>query len=429
MSEIQFHNTINHLFEAQDTNAESYIERKKAWQIFEKIGLPTAKSEAYRHIHSQLTGRLDYTQKFNKNATFLAENYFYDIDAFHLAVINGVAYFKDSYLQGADNYFSIKIDQQLDKELDKEIRTRNKSLSQKFLNKQNNDPFLKINNAIYNQDIGITIHDNVDLIKPLIIYFIGQYDENNFTHPRISIDAKENSNSKIIISYHDQRLECGFINSHIFFYLNKGAYVDLVTLQSSKQNTSTILNNTICLQGENSTFNSYTYSIGESVVRNNLLVELNATNAKTNLYGLAKSSNIGFIDNHTTVIHNAEFTHSNELYKNIIDDNSTVTFNGEIYVCKDAQKTTAFQASNNILLSDTATVHAKPQLEIFADDVKCSHGATIGQPSMEEIFYLRSRGIPEEVAKELLVDAFAEIIVEKMDISAVRQIIQCLLKK
>lgn len=417
MRESPFRNILYYLYSNQDTAAHSYEEREKAWQIFEKKGLPNAKSEQYKYIHNQLTGNIDYTQEINKNVSLPVKEYFYDIDAYHLAIVHGVFSLQDSSLEKSEAYFSINLDSETN-------INQGFSVSQKFLDKRVDDPFLAINNALYNQDIRITVHEHIAIVKPLIIYFISHDNEAILTHPRVHIEAKENSKSEFIISYHDHRIKPGFINSQNCFYLNKGACIDLVTLQSSKEHKSTILNNTICLQSENSNFNTFTFSTGANIIRNNLLVELNSTNAKTNLYGLTKATGTGFIDNHTTVIHHAEDTQSNELYRNIIDDVATTIFNGEIYVCKDAQKTKAFQTNDSILLSDTATVHTKPQLEIFADDVKCSHGATVGQLNMEEIFYLRSRGIPEEVARTLLIAAFADVVVEKINNSNMKQLVR-----
>ena len=126
------------------------------------------------------------------------------------------------------------------------------------------------------------------------------------------------------------------------------------------------------------------------------------------------------VDNHTIVDKQMPNSLSNELYKGIIDENATAVFNGKIFVRKDAQKTNAYQSNKNVLLSDTATINTKPQLEIFADDVKCSHGCTVGRLDEEALFYLRARGIGEKAAKALLLHAFAGEILDKIELKPIR---------
>jgi Fe-S cluster assembly protein SufD len=143
---------------------------------------------------------------------------------------------------------------------------------------------------------------------------------------------------------------------------------------------------------------------------------MNGENCNSLLYGLYINDTKDFVDNHTRVDHAKPNCFSDEKYKGILKDQSTAVFNGKIMVHLDAQKTNAYQRNQNILLSDEATVNTKPQLEIFADDVKCTHGATIGQLDEEPMFYLRSRGIPEDAARKMLLNAFADDIAEKIKI-------------
>jgi Fe-S cluster assembly protein SufD len=147
------------------------------------------------------------------------------------------------------------------------------------------------------------------------------------------------------------------------------------------------------------------------------------------LYGLYLASGQQLVDNHTEVHHKYPNGESNQLYKGVLLDKAKAVFNGKIYVYPDAQKTNAFQQSNNILFSDKATVNAKPQLEIFADDVKCSHGTTVGQLNKEALFYLRSRGISEESAKNLLVNAFAFDVTQKVQNASLRTFLERLIAK
>lgn len=156
---------------------------------------------------------------------------------------------------------------------------------------------------------------------------------------------------------------------------------------------------------------------------------MEAEHSESHFYGLYFLNGDSLVDNHTVVDNVKPHCESNELYKGVIDDNATAVFNGKIFVQKDAQKTNAFQSNKNILLSDNATVNTKPQLEIFADDVKCSHGCTVGQLDEEAFFYLRSRGISEKAAKSLLVHAFAIDILDHIKPEVVRNYVDELISK
>jgi Fe-S cluster assembly protein SufD len=141
------------------------------------------------------------------------------------------------------------------------------------------------------------------------------------------------------------------------------------------------------------------------------------------MYGLYVAQGNGHIDNHTVVDHRVPNCYSNEIYKGILDDHSKGVFNGKIFVRQDAQKTNAFQSNKNILLTDTASINTKPQLEIWADDVKCSHGCTTGQLDDKQMFYLRSRGIAASTARAMLLHAFANDVIDKIEIDFLREFI------
>lgn len=167
-------------------------------------------------------------------------------------------------------------------------------------------------------------------------------------------------------------------------------------------------------QPSNSTFTGTTVTVSGAIIRNNLNIDIDGQGSEANMYGLYLTKGSTHVDNHTTVDHIQPNSNSNELYKGIMDGKSHGVFNGKIYVRSEAQKTNAFQSNNNILLSDQAVINTKPQLEIWADDVKCSHGCTTGQMDEEAVFYLRARGIGEAHARALILKAFASDIVKKV---------------
>lgn len=246
------------------------------------------------------------------------------------------------------------------------------------------------------------------------------------------------------------KLPTGLSKYQVFLFLEEGAKFSLSEIQSGSDDSVTIVSREIHLakasnlsyeiiqinglsasqigdtkvyQAEDSISTNLTFSSGGKIVRNNLSLFLNSERCLGNMNGLYLASTGSLIDNHTLVVHDAPNSESNELYKGIVSGKGTAVFNGKILVQPDAQKTNAFQNNRNLLMSDDAAVFAKPQLEIFADDVKCSHGATTGALEEESIFYLRSRGLSETSAKVLLTAAYANEIVEKTENQKVKELL------
>jgi Fe-S cluster assembly protein SufD len=200
---------------------------------------------------------------------------------------------------------------------------------------------------------------------------------------------------------------------------DRDARVDHLVIQATEVGTS-LVNHTTVRQKKQSLYNNYTFTFpGAELVRNDLQMRLEEDHTETHLYGLYLTAGQQLVDNHTLVDHQKPFCFSNELYKGVLLERSTGVFNGKVYVHQDAQKTNAFQQNNNLVISKHATIDSKPELEIFADDVKCSHGSTVGQFNEDALFYLRARGIGEEMAKALLITAFAFDVTEKVKVAAI----------
>ena len=193
------------------------------------------------------------------------------------------------------------------------------------------------------------------------------------------------------------------------------------------ETTASLIDNTYVQQKENSIVSVNTFSFGGQLTRNNLEFYHEGEHITSNLNGITIIGNKQHVDNHTLVHHKKENCESHEMYKGIYDDQSTGVFNGKVIVDKAAQKTNAYQQNDNVLIGDKASINAKPQLEIFADDVKCSHGCTIGQLNESALFYLQSRGIPKKEAKALMLFAFCNDVVEKIKIPALKTRINKLL--
>ncbi len=202
-------------------------------------------------------------------------------------------------------------------------------------------------------------------------------------------------------------------------FVGAHAHVDRYEIQDESARTS-IVNKVRAYQQTGSVFRNSTFTFSGEVIRNNVEILPDAEHCETHLYGLFLGDGVMHVDNHTLVDHARPNCFSNELYKGILDDKATGVFNGKVLVRLDAQQTNAYQSNKSILLTDTARMYSKPELEIYADDVKCSHGATTGQLDEDALFYLRSRGLTEKRARAILLTAFARDVLNNVVIEPLR---------
>ncbi len=286
----------------------------------------------------------------------------------------------------------------------------------------NKDPYLDLNRAFPNAGYAIRISKDFDP-KPVYIYhFVNSgVQDLLINHTGIILVEKDTKAdlSEIFISDNKNH---HFRNHSTELITQNGAFVNYHLIQETGSDSVNI-HNTNIYQSTNSRVNTYTFSLSGKDLRNNLNILLNEEDCESHLYGLYFISNNDHIDNHTTVDHRKPHCYSNEYYKGIIDDKGMGTFNGKIYVRPNAQKTNAFQSNKNLVLTDGATINTKPQLEIWADDVKCSHGATTGQIDEAQMFYLRSRGLDKETSTALLLHAFAFDIIDRVELNHLRKYI------
>jgi Fe-S cluster assembly protein SufD len=288
--------------------------------------------------------------------------------------------------------------------------------------------FAALNTALFREGLYVNVKSKTIVDKPLHIINVSSGDENLFLQPRSLFIVGANAELSIIESYTNLNHANVFINSVSEIIIKENALLQHYSIQTGNINSGYVHHTEVHQQGS-SIYNNYKASFpGTSLLRNNLNVALDGSNIESHLYGLYLSGGHQLVDNHTIVDHRKPHCHSNELYKGVMQDEATGVFNGKIFVRKDAQKTNAFQKNNNLMLSKKAIVDSKPQLEIFADDVKCSHGSTIGQFNDEALFYLKSRGIGEEKARALLVHAFAFDVTEKFPIPEVKTYINHLIE-
>lgn len=283
------------------------------------------------------------------------------------------------------------------------------------------DSLTSLNTAFSYEGAYIHIPKNKLVEKPIqIIHFSTGNEAASMLQPRNLIIVDENSHVQIIERHQSLTDNPVLTNSVTEIFANKRAIVDYYKVQNDNQNAS-LIDNTFINQRRESICSVHTFSFGGKLTRNNLKFYQNGERINSILKGITIIGNKQHVDHSTLVKHIEPNCESHQDYKGIFEDNSVGVFNGKVIVEKEAQKTNAFQASNNILLNDRATINAKPQLEIFADDVKCSHGCTIGQLDENALFYLRTRGIPKKEAKALLMYAFTNNVLESVKIPELKQ--------
>jgi len=287
------------------------------------------------------------------------------------------------------------------------------------------DAFLQLNSALANNGVTIKIDSNT-MVEGVIEILFFTTTENSFNQYRNQIIVGDNAEVKFVEKIQNLGGSASFVNHFTQIKCGKNTKVEYNKIQSNTEN-SKLIDTMNIFQKEDSTCNINTLIFGGSFTRNNLNFEQNGNNCESNMNGVSILDKNQLADNHTFVDHKQPHCTSNEMYKGVYLGNSKGVFNGKIMVRQDAQKIDAFQSNNNLLLSESSTIDSKPQLEIYADDVKCSHGCTIGQLDEDALFYMRSRGIGITEAKAVLTYAFASEAIENISILEVKLLVQKLL--
>lgn len=275
------------------------------------------------------------------------------------------------------------------------------------------DVFTQLNDAWFNEAVLIRVPEGKQVEKPIILSFITAGAENT-TQTRIVIVAREESKCSVILRFTSAKAENALCNVSLFSLLHEKSDVEIVKVQEENDPMWHISNET-AIQEAKSKFGIHTLSLNGGLIRNNLNIVLKGENTHTMLSGAIHGNKTMHVDNHSLVDHKVPNCISDELYKYILDDKSVGVFNGKVFVRQDAQKTLAYQSNANLLLSEDATINTKPELEIYADDVKCSHGTTTGYMDDNALFYLRARGIGEETATRLLIHAFTSEVTDRIE--------------
>ncbi len=288
--------------------------------------------------------------------------------------------------------------------------------------------FYDINTALWQDGFFIFVPRNVVGNKPIQIIKLIDNKENPFIQTRNIIILEENSQLTIVDCDDTKCHQASMINSYTEMILGENAHLENYKMQNLNDST-TLLNTNITKQLGNSTMQSCIISFNGGKIRNNIHVDLDGEGADLQIYGLYLMDKQQHVDNQLKINHNVPNCTSNEKFKGILDNEATAVFNGHVLVAPNAQKTNAYQNNSNIILTDKAKVNTMPFLEIYADDVKCSHGTSTGQLDQEAMFYMRQRGIKKEDARMLLMYAFAAEISNHVNISALRERIDDMIQR
>jgi len=407
-------------FEDQiDVNNQIHQLRTKAIKDFETIGFPNKKEEDWKYTSLNSVLKEDYSI-FPKEENAIdykdVKKYFiHDIDTYSIVFIDGI------YSSHLSNTTHDKIDACLmSSALHHE---KYKAVIDNYFNKiaPQDSGLNALNTAFSREGAFIYIPKNTLADRPIqILNFSTGNESALMLQPRNLIVVGENSQVQIIERHQSLTENPVLTNSVTEIYAEKRAQVDYYKIQNDKTSAS-LINNTYVEQKQESFCSIHTFSFGGKLVRNNLQFFQRGERIDSTMKGITIIEGKQHVDHNTLVHHAVPNCESHQDYKGIFDDKAVGVFNGKVVVEKEAQKTNAFQSNNNILVSDKATINAKPQLEIFADDVKCSHGCTIGQLDEDAMFYLKSRGIPAKEARALLMYAFANNVLESVKIPELKK--------
>lgn len=387
-------------------------QREKALSDFQQIGLPEAKSEEYKYtpVTRLLAKQFDANQMYpsstpgNGNIGELLLPGFKD---------NCVVFVNGHYSEALSNQnVSSKV---IIKPIKEAIETHGALVMEKLSEVDSGkDPFALLNSALWQDGLFIHVPKNTVEETPLFIYHLHDAKEQKVaSHTRLLVIVDANASFSVVEKTSSQGDQAVFNTINEEIVVNENAAFNYYKIQHEDGQLIQVANTTIH-QYNSSRTNTYTFTLSGKLIRNNLNIIIDGEGCESHFYGLYLTDGDTLVDNHTAVDHKKPNSFSNELYKGLIDGKSKGVFNGKIFVRPHAQKTNAFQSNRNILLSEDSTINTKPQLEIWADDVKCSHGCTTGQLDTEALFYLQSRGIPKATAKAMLLYAFAGEVIDKI---------------
>ncbi len=394
--------------------------RQEAMSRFSELGIPDRKNEAYKYTNLEPWFNARYKSYFvPETADFKAAEDFEcevtELDSYDLVLLNGFAPKYNGTMKGLPEGIwvgslaeaSEKYPDLISKHYGKYARN-------------NKDGLIPLNTALASDGVFVYVKKGVSLPKPIQIINLVHSDGDMFVQHRNLILIEEGADLQMIVCDHALAPVKFLTNAVTEVYVGENASLDLLRVQNEHNNAAK-LTHTFIHQESNSRAVSNNITLHGGLVRNSTYHRLSGEGAECNAFGLYLCDRWQHVDNFVSIDHASPHCTSNQLFKGVLDDYATGSFNGRILVNKGAQKTLAYQKNNSILLTDDAKMDSKPQLEIYADDVKCSHGATIGQLDQDALFYLRSRGIEKNEARLMLMFGFAHEVIENIKSKALRE--------
>ncbi len=402
--------------------------RKTAIVKFKEKGIPSKRNEDYKYTDLRPAFQNDYSvvPKYISQEINLHEMFKCDVPQLNshiILMINGWYY--------NQNRMATHLPQGVICGSLHHIANEQPELVEKYYNKQaglSDDPMANLNTALAKDGLFLYVPDNVVIEKPIQIINILNSKENTFAIQRNIFVLGKNSEVKIVFCDHTLNQNYYIVNNLSECFVGDDARLSFSSIQNQHNGA---VNNThmfVTLQRQ-SVLNTNSITLNGGIVRNNLKVKFEGEHAQASINGLTVADETQHVDNFTAIDHVVPHCSSNQLYKNILDGKASGVFSGKIHVLRDAQKTEAFQRNNNVILTEDAEMYTKPQLIIDADDVKCSHGATIGRIDEDALFYLRARGIGEREARLMIMSAFANEVLSKIGSDALQERIEELVDK
>ena len=415
---MSLQNKLTEAFKVNTKNVTVENYKKEAFEAFSQKGFPTTKDEEWKYTSLRSILKNEYGIESAKATSVTAETiapYLVDgVDSYKLIFVDGVF---NTSLSDTVEEISVKL-------LSEAIEDA--SYEDIFKNKYNNlakgqTSLTDLNTAFTNEGVIIEVAKSKVVSKPVeLVYLASGETSAMLLQPRNLIIVGENAQVKFIERHQSITDVATFNNVVTEVFVGQNAIFDLYKIQNDKNNAS-LVDATFVAQERDTVASIYTFSFGGNITRNNLSFYQNGPGCDSILNGVTILEGDQLVDNHTLVAHKSPDCQSNETYKGIYGGKSTGVFNGKVIVDQAAQRINAYQQNDSVLISDTATINSKPQLEIFADDVKCSHGCTIGQLDKSALFYMQQRGIPKVEAEALLMFAFCSDAIKEVKIPGLKR--------
>jgi Fe-S cluster assembly protein SufD len=415
-SENSYQTAFRTVRESSPTVAWMELVRSSAMDRFEQLGFPPVKEEDWKYTNLATLAKEEFVPvtSGSSEALDLKRFEYPETAEAHLVVVDGFLREDLSTKTGLGDVIAIDLFSAVED-------ARYNKIVRKYLARNagyHNNGLTALNTAFLQSGVFLWIPKNVKLERPLQITFVAD-GENAASFPRLLVVAEENSSATVIESFASSNDGKYFTNATTEIVLKDGAQLEHYRVQRESNNAYHV-STTSAELGRASRYDTTSINLGAQLSRHDITVVMDHEGAETAVDGLYMVASDQHSDTHSVIDHKQPHCTSHQLYKGILDGNGRAVFNGKVFVREGAQKTDALQTNKNLLLSDKARVDTKPQLEIYADDVKCAHGAAVGQIDPEELFYLETRGIGPELGRSLLTYGFAEEVIGKIKIDSIR---------